>query len=279
MTTQYRHKRNQDTRKKLAIIGAISACLIFFGINVLTSGALSQGVRAVLFPILQRANGYTTGPVGDFFSSRSTLMSKNTALEQEVEALRQQLRVENIYTEDNAQFCRVLVEEDFIGASAGAVVPALHLEEGLPVGTVVSYERLYFGTILVSVSTTQLPAVGAIVIDEAKVPIGTVQSMQGRFATVSLFTNAHDSTEVRIKKSVTTMKGKSGSTLLMQFPREASVAVGDVVLHVASGLPVATVTRVDLSPADAESTVYARPLSTLSQVRTVRFIESPQSVL
>jgi cell shape-determining protein MreC len=274
MTTQYRHKRNQDTRKKLAIIGAISACLIFFGINVLTSGALSQGVRAVLFPILQRANGYTTGPVGNFFSSRSTLMSKNTALEQEVEALRQQLRVENIYTEDNAQFCRVLVEEDFIGASAGAV-----LEEGLPVGTVVSYERLYFGTILVSVSTTQLPAVGAIVIDEAKVPIGTVQSMQGRFATVSLFTNAHDSTEVRIKKSVTTMKGKSGSTLLMQFPREASVAVGDVVLHVASGLPVATVTRVDLSPADAESTVYARPLSTLSQVRTVRFIESPQSVL
>ncbi|MFZ2886822.1 MAG: rod shape-determining protein MreC [Minisyncoccia bacterium] len=225
-----------------AFLGFVAICVLFFAIDISTSGTVRREVR--------RAGGAAlsvTASVGSsvsesgFFSSRRTLQQENDALRRELSLVSEKMASYHLLEEENTELRMFLdiVEE---GGVAARVVS--------------SFNAIPYGTFVVYGSGLQN---GALVLTDGGFVLGEIVSVSGASATVhSIF--APDSTVDLVAGEVAfSADGRGGGNARAEVPREAELAIGDVVRAPQFGArPAGIIGHIESASSSATQTLFVR---------------------
>jgi cell shape-determining protein MreC len=177
-----------------------------------------------------------------FFTSRASLAAENAALREALSRAQ----------EDTASYKALQDENDQLRAIAHLATE----REGITAPIVSSVFASPYGTFLVGAGAPAV-ATGDIALTADGFAVATISDAGDRIATASEIFAPNSTVNALVGANAAQVEGRGNGNARARLPRDAAVAVGDVVTAPElGGRPVGVVGKVESSPAAAEQTVY-----------------------
>ena len=228
--------------------------LILLGIRLF----LPDFFNALAAPIWQSGTSLSAGTNGLLagFGSKTTLVSENTALAQQVQTLTNENQVLTARSQDLTKL---------LGGSSATGSELL-------AGVLARPPEAPYDTLTIAAGTRDGIAVDALVYSAGGTPVGTIKHVETDSSQVSLFSTAGRSTDgwIGANRIPLTLTGMGAGAFSATIPQTSSVAVGDTVYVPGPGaLPSGTVVRIDTDPSSPTEILHIQPLVSIFSITWV----------
>ena len=216
-------------RRKRSVVAIPPFLLIAGGIFILgwaIISALSHNAPGALESVFGKTTEVNVSTASatqsflSFFSDKSDLAAKVKRLEDSELALQLQLQISTFTQEENKEL------RELLG----------FLPEEAVLGSVLAWPpKTAYDTLLIEAG--EEVSVGDLVLGRGIAPIGIVDRTEGKYAYVTLFSQGHMSTQVRVgsEKVLLELTGRGGGSALVIAPRDVELDRGDEVFFPYNG--------------------------------------------
>jgi len=253
MKTRFSAKRNALLTPRVFSIGGtvLGVAILLFLIRLLLPGVFIAAVSplwqigtAISSGVHTTAEGF--GNATSVAKERDTLQSENAAL-----------MIQNAALSARAQDLTLL-----LGTRATA-------HSGILASVLARPPFAAYDSLVIDQGSDDGVVVGAAVSADAGVPVGTVASVTGSSARVTLFSSPGVKTsgwlgDARVPVS---LNGEGGGTFSLSIPKSASTTIGTLVYVAGDGaIPLANIARLDTDPSSAFVDAKLKPLINLFSI-------------
>ncbi|HEX5774979.1 MAG TPA: rod shape-determining protein MreC [Candidatus Paceibacterota bacterium] len=243
------HKRRNALLGPGAGIVSLAVGVIILTLFILRA-AFPGALTALAMPFWQAGNGLTrgAGSLVAVWSDKNALASERDRLMRENLSLAEETRV---LAAANTDLTRLLGSRE-------------EAPEGVLAGVLARPPVAPYDTLVVDQGAGAGVTAGAQVLGPGGAPVGTVESTTAHTSRVLLYSTSGQSSEgwVGAARLPITLEGAGAGAFRALVPRDASIAVGDMVYLPGPGaIPVGIITRVDADPSSPRATVHIRPFT------------------
>jgi len=242
--------RRNDNRERSSLFGALLIVLLIatsiFGFDFFTGGILRAYTRTAGSIVWTAASG-TAGAIdiSGVFATKRSLAKENASL---VERLSQ--------SEEQQSRFKALEAEN---AALREMAHLAQSQEGVTARVVSAFRSSPYGTFIIATGKNDGIKAGSLVLTSGGFVLGSVTSVDERTATVqSLFAPGAE-TDFHVSDLAFTATGRGGGNTKANVPRDASVAIGDVVIAPTFGGKAAGVVgSIESASSSATKTLFIR---------------------
>jgi cell shape-determining protein MreC len=245
--TSFGAKKNTAGRRGLLLVTLIAILVMLT--NIVTGGKVAALTRDVVSPI-SALGGRIGGAItqNGFFSSRRTLESQISALQDELQQQQLQAAAFEALQQQNASLSQL---EHLAATTKGLAAPVTSSVVSSP-----------YGTFTIGAGSVDNVSQGALVLTSDGFVVGIIAQVQAHQSLVDELLGPGVQTPVTIDGASVLATGQGG-TALAEIPHGIAVSQNDpVVAPEYGGRPIGIVQHVDSNPANAQSAAYiALPVS------------------
>jgi cell shape-determining protein MreC len=240
----------------VAFIAIALVAAFVFGIDRISGGAVHGYARqggSMVWAVASAAGSMVTG--SGVLSTKQTLIEENTQLKEEIAK-----------RDENALRYAALADEN---ASLRELLD-LASEEGVTAPVLSSFESSPYGTFRIGGGAAAGIEEGSIVLTNGGFVLGSVTFVSPRTATVEAFFAPGKELEMQVNGIPFTADGRGGGNARGEIPRDAKVALNDVVIIPAfGGRTAGIVGKIESASSSAYTTLYIRIPRNLDSLRYV----------
>ncbi len=260
--TSDRGRRSVQRSRNIWVVTAVTL-LLFFAF-LLNFSFFSSTLQTIGRPIW-KSQIMSSGIVGDirsFFSSRSSLISENDSLKNQLNDLSAKAAVNDSLLSENESLKELLGRTNKKNLLLAAVIERP--------------SQSPYDTMVVDVGSANNVSVGEQVFADSSLPIGTVTDVYGNSARVILYSSSGQKVSVLLgtKNVKAEAEGQGGGNFTIKIPRGVAIQEGDRII--APSITTAffgTVSHIDLAPNDSFQTIYFNSPVNLNELRFVYLIK------
>ncbi len=247
MRGQFSSRRQTTVPLFGILLFALLVSVAAFGFDTLSGGIVRSYVRTVSSVAMRAASAtVTTLDVGGFLSSRRSLTNEIASLKSEIAqrdeaaARFQSLQDENTALQDMAHLADV------------------H-QGGITVRVLSSFRASPYGTFVIQAGKSDGLAIGNAVLSPGGFIIGMVSDADAHTATVKELFAPSNTVQLTAENVAFAADGRGGGNARAEIPRDAKVAVGDVVkAHELGGMPAGVIGSIESASSSATQTLFIR---------------------
>ena len=244
MPGKYSQRRSGAPLFGIFLISVLISVLAF-GIDSLSSGALRSYVRTMGSLAMTAAGNVVTS------IDRSGILQTHASL-----------------TRENADFKAELARRDesilrfqILESENESLRTLAHLAEGKPGASarvLSSFRASPYGTLVISAGINDGVRIGAIALSTGGFVLGTVSDADVESATVETLFAPEREVELIDGDIAFTVRGRGGGNARAEIPRDAKVAVGDVLVAKEFGYPAGIIGFIESASSSATQTLFIR---------------------
>jgi cell shape-determining protein MreC len=254
----YRRNNSLEPHGSLSVafVVVVLLALFVFGVDTISSGAVRTYAQQAGGSLSTVAYGAYSRIVGSgVFESKKSLVDENMQLKDALAQHEEEaLRFETL-SEENEQLRGML---------------SLATEDGIGVPVLSSFRSSPYGTFRIGGGKAAGITEGNVVRTPGGFALGVVTVVSAHAATVESFFAPGKEIEMQLHGTPFVAQGRGGGNARAEFPRDAAVSNGDVVIAPTfGGYPSGVVGRFDSASSSAYTTLYIRIPTNLDALRFV----------
>jgi len=222
-----RKNRTRTMRRALfmvVFIFVLVATLSFFSVN--SPAVISGPLHFIARPLWKMQISFRSrvAEVAELFRSKTTLIEKNSALEEDISELKQRLRDFFLLKQKNRELMAIL----------GRLPDSGDESASLPIfgSVLVKPNRSPYGGIIIDVGSKEGVKRGDLVLSEDRVVLGSAERVFAHTSVVKLFSSPEIETAILLGESELPFDaiGRGGGNFMVRIPRDVEVKTGDTVM-------------------------------------------------
>lgn len=247
MRTQYSNRRTSSLPLFGVLLFVLLATIAVFAVDTFTGGWIRSYVRT-MSSLAWRATAATVTTV-----DQSGVLRSRTSLVQENDALKQEIIRRD---EETARF-RALEDENAALQDMVHLVQAHH--DGISARVLSSFLVSPYGTFIIQAGKSDGLATGNAVLSPGGFIIGVVSDADAHSSTVQELFAPGNTVQLIAENVAFSADGRGGGNARAEIPRDAKVALGDVVkAHEYAGLPAGVIGSIESASSSATQTLFIR---------------------
>lgn len=242
--------KNKPKKSNFRKLFLVFGLFLFFVLIGFTSPAFLRSVGISTAIPVWKVGGMLASPftsIGDYFSTKNTLVNDKLALEEEVASLRLKVIDYDLVSKENEELKLLLGR----GSSSMQILAKILSKP----------PRSPYDTMVVDVGSSQGVVLGSRVFLSDNVIIGIVKNVTPRTSLVEMFSTGDRTQEAVLSRTGESfiLNGSGGANFKIEVPKDADVMWGDMFMYPGlSSYALGSVYYIDVNSQSSFKTVYVR---------------------